>query len=35
VQAEYADAAAAAEHLGVSVRTVLDRAAALGRAQDE
>jgi len=31
VQTEYADAAAAAERLGVPVRTVLDRAAALAR----
>jgi len=35
VQAEYADAAAAAERLGVPVRTVLDRAAGLARARDE
>jgi uncharacterized protein (TIGR00299 family) protein len=35
VQAEYADAAAAAERLGVPVRTVLERAAALGRAATE
>jgi hypothetical protein len=31
MQTEYADAAAAAERLGVPVRTVLDRAAALAR----
>jgi len=31
VQAEYADAAAVAEHLGTPVRTILDRAAALAR----
>ena len=31
IQTEYADAAAAAERLGVPVRTVLDRAAALAR----
>ena len=31
VQAEYADAAAAAERLGVPVRTVLERAVALAR----
>ena len=35
VQAEYADAAAAAERLGIPVRTVLERAAALGRAAPE
>jgi uncharacterized protein (TIGR00299 family) protein len=35
VQAEYADAAAAADRLGVPVRTVLDRAAGLARARDE
>jgi hypothetical protein len=35
VQAEYAEAAAAAERLGVPVRTVLERAAALGRAATE
>jgi uncharacterized protein (DUF111 family) len=35
VQAEYADAAAAAERLGVSVRAVLDRAAGMARARDE
>jgi uncharacterized protein (TIGR00299 family) protein len=35
VQAEYADAAAAAERLGVPVRTVLDRASGLARARDE
>lgn len=32
VQTEYADAAAAAERLGIPVRSVLDRAAALARA---
>jgi uncharacterized protein (DUF111 family) len=31
VQTEYADAAAAAERLGIPVRTILDRAAALAR----
>ena len=35
VQAEYADAAAAADRLGLPVRTVLERAAALGRAATE
>ncbi len=35
VQAEYADAAAAAERLGVPVRTVLERAAALARGRDD
>jgi uncharacterized protein (DUF111 family) len=35
VQAEYADAAAAAERLGLPVRTVLDRAAGLARTRDE
>ncbi len=35
VQAEYTDAAAAAERLGLPVRTVLERAAALARARDE
>jgi hypothetical protein len=35
VQAEYADAAAAAERLGCPVRTVLDRAAGLARTRDE
>jgi len=32
VQTEYADAAAAAERLGIPVRTVLERAATLARA---
>ena len=35
VQAEYADAAAAAEQLGLPVRTALDRAAGMARARDE
>ncbi len=35
VQAEYADAAAAAERLGLPVRTVLERAAALARGRDD
>jgi len=34
VQAEYADAAAAAESLGVPVRSILERAAALARARE-
>jgi uncharacterized protein (TIGR00299 family) protein len=35
VQAEYADAAAAASRLGISVRTVLERAAALARGVEQ